>query len=90
MIRAAHLMGTENLLVVPGAVFIPWMKDVKEIPLEVVDRRAREAVAKLVPEAEGLEPCYTLDAAAGTWQTPVRIVTQERGGLLQRIPRQTL
>ncbi len=28
MIRTCKLIGTENLLVVPGAVFIPWMKDV--------------------------------------------------------------
>jgi L-ribulose-5-phosphate 3-epimerase len=52
MIRAAALLGTENLLVVPGAVFIPWMKDVKELPYDVVDRRAREAVAGLIPQAE--------------------------------------
>ena len=54
MIRACHLIGTENLLVVPGAVFIPWLKDVKEISLDVVDRRAREAVAKLIPQAKSL------------------------------------
>jgi len=54
MIRACHLIGTDNLLVVPGAVFIPWMKDVKEIPLAVCDRRAREAVAKLIPQATSL------------------------------------
>ena len=54
MIRACHLIGTDNLLVVPGAVFIPWMKEVKEIPLAVCDRRAREAVGKLVPQAERL------------------------------------
>ncbi len=54
MVRACHLIGTDNLLVVPGAVFIPWMKEVKEIPPAVCDRRAREAVGKLVPQAEAL------------------------------------
>jgi len=54
MIRAAHVLGTDNLLIVPGAVFIPWRKDVKEIPLEVCDRRAREAMAALIPQAEAL------------------------------------
>lgn len=55
MIRATHLLGTDNLLIVPGAVFIPWMKDVKPIPLAVCDRRAKEAIAKLVPQAEKLD-----------------------------------
>ncbi len=52
MIRAARLLGTENLLVVPGAVYIPWMKDVPPVPPDVCDRRARQAMRTLVPEAE--------------------------------------
>jgi hexulose-6-phosphate isomerase len=52
MIEAAHEIGTENLLVVPGAVHIPWIKDHDPVPNHVCDRRAREAVAKLVPLAE--------------------------------------
>jgi hexulose-6-phosphate isomerase len=52
MIVAAHELGTENLLVVPGAVHIPWIKDHDPVPNDVCDRRAREAVAKLVPLAE--------------------------------------
>src|SRR5262249_27837419 len=52
MIQAAHDLGTENLLVVPGAVHIPWIKDHDPVPSEVCDQRAREAVAKLVPLAE--------------------------------------
>jgi L-ribulose-5-phosphate 3-epimerase len=54
MIQAAHDLGTENLLVVPGAVHIPWIKDHDPVPNDVCDRRAREAVAKLVPLAEKL------------------------------------
>ncbi len=54
MVRAAHLLGTDNLLIVPGAVFIPWMKDVKPIPLATCDRRAKDAIAQLVPQAEKL------------------------------------
>jgi hexulose-6-phosphate isomerase len=54
MAHAAHELGTENLLVVPGAVHIPWIKDHQPVPNDVCDKRAREAVAKLVPTAEKL------------------------------------
>ena len=52
MIQAAHVLGTVNLLVVPGAVHIPWIKDHDPVPNEVCDKRARQAVAQLVPLAE--------------------------------------
>jgi hexulose-6-phosphate isomerase len=54
MMQAAHDLGTENVLVVPGAVHIPWIKDHEPVALDVCDRRAREAVAVLVPLAEKL------------------------------------
>jgi sugar phosphate isomerase/epimerase len=54
MIQAAHSLGTENLLVVPGAVYIPWLKDSEEVPYKLCDERARAAVRKLLPEAEKL------------------------------------
>jgi hexulose-6-phosphate isomerase len=54
MLQAAHELGTENLLVVPGAVHIPWIKDHDPVALKVCDRRAREAVRKLLPRAEKL------------------------------------
>src|SRR5205085_4055011 len=46
--------GTENLLVVPGAVHIPWIKDHDPVAADVCDRRARAAVGKLLPRAEKL------------------------------------
>jgi L-ribulose-5-phosphate 3-epimerase len=52
MVEAAHELGTENLLVVPGAVHIPWRTDHEPVPNDVCDRRARAAVAKLLPQAE--------------------------------------
>ena len=52
MIRACPLLGTENLLVVPGAVYIPWLEDQPPVPFEVCDARAKEAVRRLLPEAE--------------------------------------
>jgi hexulose-6-phosphate isomerase len=52
MIRAAHELGTDNLLVVPGAVHIPWRADHEPVPNDVCDKRAREAVGKMLPSAE--------------------------------------
>ena len=54
MLDAAHELGTDNLLVVPGAVHIPWIKDHDPVAADVCDKRAREAVARLVPRAEKL------------------------------------
>src|SRR5205085_3976327 len=54
MTHAAHDLGTENLLVVPGAVHIPWIKDHDPVANDVCDRRAKDAVAKLLPLAEKL------------------------------------
>jgi hexulose-6-phosphate isomerase len=54
MIEAAHDLGTENLLVVPGAVHIPWRTDYEPVANDVCDRRAREAIGKLLPRAEKL------------------------------------
>jgi sugar phosphate isomerase/epimerase len=54
MLEAAHELGTENLLVVPGAVHIPWIKDHDPVAADACDKRAREAVARLVPRAEKL------------------------------------
>lgn len=54
MTRAAHDLGVENLLVVPGAVHIPWRTDHEPTANAVCDKRAREAVAQLLPTAEKL------------------------------------
>ncbi len=54
MTEAAHHLGTENLLVVPGAVHMPWRADHDPTPNDVCDRRAREAVGALLPKAEKL------------------------------------
>jgi L-ribulose-5-phosphate 3-epimerase len=52
MIEAARDLGTTNLLIVPGAVHIPWLKDHEPVPADVCDRRAREAMTRLIPQAE--------------------------------------
>jgi len=52
MIRAARLLETENLLVIAGAVYIPWLEDEPPVPHDVCDRRAHEAIRALIPEAE--------------------------------------
>ncbi len=55
MTQAAHDLGTENLLVVPGAVHMPWREDHDPTPNDVCDRRARQAIGKLLPKAEQLK-----------------------------------
>lgn len=54
MTQAAADLGTENLLVVPGAVHMPWRADHDPTPNDVCDSRAKAAVAKLLPKAEKL------------------------------------
>lgn len=54
MARAAHDLETENVLVVPGAVHMPWRPEHDPTPNDVCDRRAREAIGKLLPTAEKL------------------------------------
>lgn len=54
MTQAAHDLGTKNLLVVPGAVHMPWRPDHDPTPNDVCDKRAREAIGKLLPNAEKL------------------------------------
>src|SRR5947209_4106640 len=54
MLQAAHELGTENLLVVPGAVHIPWIKDHEPVDAGLCDKRAREAIGKMAPRAEKL------------------------------------
>ncbi|HEU0008551.1 MAG TPA: sugar phosphate isomerase/epimerase family protein [Verrucomicrobiae bacterium] len=52
--QAARDLGVQNALVVPGAVHIPWRTDHEPVPNDVCDRRAREAVSKLMVQAEKL------------------------------------
>jgi hexulose-6-phosphate isomerase len=54
MTQAAHELGTDNLLVVPGAVGIPWRTDYEPVANDICDRRAREAIGRLLPQAEKL------------------------------------
>ena len=55
MTEAAHHLGTENLLVVPGAVHMPWREDHEPTPNDICDQRAKEAIGKLLPKAEKLK-----------------------------------
>lgn len=52
MADAAHDLGTENLLVVPGAVHIPWRTDYDPVPNDVCLTRAKAAIQSLLPKAE--------------------------------------
>jgi sugar phosphate isomerase/epimerase len=61
MCQAAHDLGTQNLLVVPGAVCIPWRTDHEPVPNDVCERRAREAVGKMIPLAEKLKVSLNME-----------------------------
>lgn len=50
--EAAFHMGVENVLLVPGAVHIPWRDDHEPVPNDVCYTRARESVGMLVKKAE--------------------------------------
>ncbi len=52
MVEAARLLETPNLLVVPGAVYAPWVEDFDPVPNDVCDQRARAAVRRILPAAE--------------------------------------
>ena len=55
MTKAAYHLGAENLLVVPGAVHMPWREDHDPTPNDLCDSRASEAIGKLLPTAERLK-----------------------------------
>jgi hexulose-6-phosphate isomerase len=59
--QAAHDLGVDNVLVVPGAVHIPWRTDHEPVPNDVCDRRAREAVGKLANQAEKLKVSLNIE-----------------------------
>jgi len=52
MIEAAALLETDNLLIVPGAVYAGWIENFDPVPNDVCDSRARKAVRQLLPAAE--------------------------------------
>ncbi len=61
MTQAAHDLGTENLLVVPGAVHMPWREDHDPTPNDICLARAKESVGKLLPLAEKLGVCMNME-----------------------------
>lgn len=52
MIEAAKHLGTENVLVVPGATFASWVEKSEPVRPDICHARASEAVRKLLPKAE--------------------------------------
>lgn len=54
MVKAAAALGTKNLLVVPGAVYIPWNPEPEPVSNDVCLSRAREAIQGVLADAERL------------------------------------
>ncbi|MEZ5941679.1 MAG: sugar phosphate isomerase/epimerase family protein [Planctomycetaceae bacterium] len=52
MVYAAAALGTKNLLVVPGAVYIPWNPEPEPVANDVCWDRATEAIQAVIPHAE--------------------------------------
>lgn len=59
--QAAHDLGVENVLLVPGAVHIPWRTDHEPTPNDVCDARAKEAVGRLAKQAEKLKVSLNIE-----------------------------
>ena len=59
--QCAHDLGVENVLVVPGAVHIPWRTDHDPVPNDVCDRRAKEAVRTLEKQAAKLKVSLNIE-----------------------------
>jgi len=76
MTQAAHDLGVENLLVVPGAVHIPWRTDHEPVPNDVCDKRARSAISTLLPQAEKLGVSLNIENIFfnGYLMTPMEMV----------------
>jgi len=55
MLRMAKILGADTILVVPGAVNIPWEPAFEKVPYEVALKRAKESLEKLVGKAEELK-----------------------------------
>lgn len=59
--QAAHDMRVKNVLVVPGAVHIPWRTDHEPVANDVCDQRAQEAVGTLAKQAEKLKVSLNIE-----------------------------
>jgi L-ribulose-5-phosphate 3-epimerase len=59
--QAAHDLGVDNVLVVPGAVHIPWRTDHEPVPNDVCDQRAKEAVRTLEKQAAKLKVSLNIE-----------------------------
>jgi L-ribulose-5-phosphate 3-epimerase len=59
--QAAHDLRVEDVLLVPGAVHIPWRDDHEPVPNDVCDQRARDAVGKLATQAEKLNVSLNIE-----------------------------
>ena len=59
--QAAHDLGVQNVLVVPGAVHIPWRTDHEPVPNDICDARAKEAVRTLERQAAKLKVSLNIE-----------------------------
>lgn len=51
-LAAAHELGTDALLIVPGAVSVPWDPSIPKVPYDDAYARVTECFGELIPDAE--------------------------------------
>jgi L-ribulose-5-phosphate 3-epimerase len=75
MLRAAAALGTKNLLVVPGAVYIPWNPEPEPVPNDICLARATEAVQGMLADAATLGVSLNMENifANGFLMTPAEM-----------------
>jgi hexulose-6-phosphate isomerase len=76
MVQATHDLGIDNLLVVPGAVHMPWRADHEPVPNDVCDQRARSAVTQMLSSAEKLKVHLNIENIifSGYLMTPFEMI----------------
>jgi len=74
MLRIAQHLGTDAILVVPGAVLVPWLPDSAVVPYETAHERARDAIVDLVSEAEKAKVAIAVENVwNGMFLSPVEL-----------------
>jgi hexulose-6-phosphate isomerase len=68
--QAASDLGVENVSLVPGAVHIPWRDGYEPVRNDICDRRAKEAVKKLIYRASSYSIASENENADSTFKLP--------------------
>jgi L-ribulose-5-phosphate 3-epimerase len=74
MLRIAQHLGTDAILVIPGAVLVPWLPDSEVVPYATAHERARDAIGDLAGEAEKAKVAIAVENVwNGMFLSPVEL-----------------